>query len=71
MPELKSVHDEHTDVFTLDDANALNWRTLDVQALESRVEAVWAAVESMQEAQTVTRNRGGQMPEEIVSICPL
>lgn len=41
---------------TLEEANALQWRELDVSALEAEVEAVWETIKSMQEAQTVSND---------------
>lgn len=41
-------------VLTLEEANALHWRDLDVSALEAEVTAVWKTIHSMQEAQTVS-----------------
>jgi hypothetical protein len=42
------------EVLTIEEANALEWRDLDVSALESEVKAVWDTIQSMQEAQTVS-----------------
>ncbi len=56
MQDHPAVTDNTTgEVLTLEEANALDWRELDLQALEAQVEAVWETVASMQEAQTVSR----------------
>lgn len=45
---------DEEEVLTLAEANALQWRDLDVSALEAEVTAVWETIQSMQEAQTVS-----------------
>jgi hypothetical protein len=45
---------DEEEVLTLETANALQWRDLDVSALEAEVTAVWETIHSMQEAQTVS-----------------
>jgi predicted RNA-binding protein (virulence factor B family) len=39
-------------VLTLDEANALTWRKIDAQALDSQAQVVWETIESMKSAQT-------------------
>jgi hypothetical protein len=55
MPDNPVVDEATGEALTLDEANALDWRELDVSALEAQVDAVWETVASMLEAQTVSR----------------
>jgi hypothetical protein len=55
MQDHPIAHETTGEALTLEEANALDWRELDVSALEAQVEAVWETVASMQEAQTVSR----------------
>jgi hypothetical protein len=43
-------------VLTIEEANSLQWRELDVSALEAEVTAVRETIKSMQEAQTVSND---------------
>jgi len=55
MPERLSADKEDGAVLTLDEANALEWRELDPEELDSLVESVWETVGKLREAQTVSK----------------
>ena len=45
---------EKEESLTLQEANNLEWRDLDVVALEAEIAPVWEAITNMQDAQTVS-----------------
>jgi len=49
------VVDKPVRTLTTEEANAIQWRELDVEALAPRVEAVWQTIEKLQDAQTVSK----------------
>ena len=54
MPE-KPDADTEGAVLTVEEANALEWRDIDAEELDSSVESVWDTVHKLREAQAVSK----------------
>lgn len=54
VEESETLNKESGEILTLEQANALQWRELDPDALTQQIEAVWDTVASMQEAQIIS-----------------